>query len=310
MADRLTFPEGKRFAFTVFDDTDKATVENVRPVYDLLADLGLRTTKSVWPLAPTRPSPLGGATLADPAYLEFVLALRDRGFEIASHGATNHSSTREETARGLERFRELLGCDPKVHCNHAWNEENIYWGAARLSGRLWRAIYRLATVGKPRRFYGHDPESPYFWGDLCRKHVQYVRNFTFRETNVLKVNPTLPYHDPARPYVNYWFSSTEGADVRAFCRAVSPAAQDRLEAEGGVCIMYAHFAKGFVTGRALDGEFQRLMEMLAARSGWFVPVGELLDYLRLQGTVGDIPRRELAQIERRWIREKVRHRAR
>ena len=28
----LQFPDGKSFAFTVFDDTDNATVENVRPV--------------------------------------------------------------------------------------------------------------------------------------------------------------------------------------------------------------------------------------------------------------------------------------
>ena len=36
--DKSTFvwPEGKRFAFTVVDDTDAATVENVGAVYDFL----------------------------------------------------------------------------------------------------------------------------------------------------------------------------------------------------------------------------------------------------------------------------------
>ena len=47
----LDFPEGRKFAFTILDDTDDATVENVRPVYDLLTELGFRTTKTVWPLA-------------------------------------------------------------------------------------------------------------------------------------------------------------------------------------------------------------------------------------------------------------------
>ena len=52
---KVAWPEGKAFAFTVFDDTDACTVENTKPVYDFLRDCGLRTTKSVWPLAGTEP---------------------------------------------------------------------------------------------------------------------------------------------------------------------------------------------------------------------------------------------------------------
>ena len=47
-APKITWPDGKAFAFTIFDDTDFATVEKVGPVYSLLADCGLRTTKSCW----------------------------------------------------------------------------------------------------------------------------------------------------------------------------------------------------------------------------------------------------------------------
>src|SRR6185436_5946929 len=45
------FPGGARFAFTVMDDTDVATVENIRPIYRLFESLGMRTTKTVWPVA-------------------------------------------------------------------------------------------------------------------------------------------------------------------------------------------------------------------------------------------------------------------
>ena len=55
----------------------------------------------------------------------------------------------------------------------------------------------------------------------------------------------MPYHDPDRPYVNAWFAASEGADVTAFNRCLSEEHQDRLEAEGGACIMYTHFASGF-----------------------------------------------------------------
>ena len=50
MTPRVQFPGGARFAFTVMDDTDVATVENVRPIYRLLDSLGMRTTKTVWPM--------------------------------------------------------------------------------------------------------------------------------------------------------------------------------------------------------------------------------------------------------------------
>ena len=261
----------------------------------------------MWPLAPWRPSPIGGATLQEPAYREFILNLKRKDFEIAFHNATSHSVPREHTLRALDRFREVIGHDPKVHCNHAGNEENIYWGAARLSSHLWRAVYRLATIGKARRFYGHDPQSSLFWGDLCQERVSYVRNFVFREVNLLRVNPTLPYHDPARPYVNWWFSSTEAPDVRSFCMALSPEAQDRLEAEGGVCIIYTHLASGFAKDGVLDAPFVQCIERLAGRPGWFVPVGDLLDFLRGRKARGDIPPREHASMQRRWIMEKIRY---
>src|SRR6202040_3687090 len=45
-----TFPGGKRFALTIIDDTDVATVENLKPIYDLLYESGMRTTKTVWPV--------------------------------------------------------------------------------------------------------------------------------------------------------------------------------------------------------------------------------------------------------------------
>jgi hypothetical protein len=44
----VKWPNGKSFAFTIVDDTDEATVNNVKPIYDLLYELGFKTTKTVW----------------------------------------------------------------------------------------------------------------------------------------------------------------------------------------------------------------------------------------------------------------------
>ena len=95
------WPQGKRFAFSIIDDTDVATVANVRPIYRLLERLGLRATKTVWPVSCPEGSRhfAGSQTLDDPDYLDFVQDLQRRGFEIAFHGATMESSTRERTCR-------------------------------------------------------------------------------------------------------------------------------------------------------------------------------------------------------------------
>lgn len=67
------FPENKRFAFAIHDDTDLSTIENVGPIYRLLAELGMRTTKSVWPLGSVPDGWHAGASLQDPDYLSFIL---------------------------------------------------------------------------------------------------------------------------------------------------------------------------------------------------------------------------------------------
>jgi hypothetical protein len=298
---RLQFPEGKRFAFTVMDDTDVATVENIQPIYRLLESLGLRTTKTVWPV---RCEEGYGdfwfsETLDDPHYRDFVIDLQARGFEIAFHGATMQTSTRERTVRALERFRCAFGTPPRVYANHSYNRENVYWGAERLDDPLLRLLFGRA-FGPPDRYGGHRPESPYWWGDLCAEQIEYVRNLTFSGINVLRINPSLPYRDPKRPCVRWWFSAADAGDVHAFNHLLRPENQDRLEAEGGVCIVATHFGKGFCRDGKLNSETRRLLESLAARNGWFRPVGDVLDWLRAQRASEGLPPREWRRMQWRW----------
>lgn len=298
------FPDNKQFAFSIVDDTDLSTVVNISPVYRLLNELGMRTTKSVWPLASVRDGRHGGSSLQDREYLGFILSLDKRGFEIALHNVRNHHSTREMICQGLEEFRTLIGYYPRVHTNHSRNRDNIYWGGARFNNL--RQPYRAVTfLGNNHIFEGHNPSTPYFWGDLCHEKLDYVRNFVFREINLDHVNPTLPYHDPARPFVRYWFSSCEGADVTSFCQTICESNQDRLEVERGVCIMYTHFACGFVKEGAVDPRAEQLLRRLSRRNGWFVPVSILLDFLRNEEQARIIPTSELASMERRWAYDKL-----
>ena len=148
---------------------------------------------------------------------------------------------------------------------------------------------------------GHIEGDKYFWGDICKEKIKYVRNFALPEINTLKAFPMMPYHDPERAYVNYWFASSEGPEIRSFNQRISEENQDRLEEEGGACIMYTHFGCGFYENGKLNSRFKSLIERLSQKNGWFVPVSTLLDYLLEVKSHHDITDRERKQLERKFL---------
>lgn len=302
---KITWPDGKDFAFTIFDDTDLSTLENVEPIYSFLNDHGFRTTKSVWPLKGSEIPEVGGITCSDKDYLEWIIKLNILGFEIGYHNATFHTSLRHETITGIEKFFELFGHYPISMANHTGCEESIYWGNYRLSG-INEIIYNLLTFFRYNGlFKGHILESKLFWGDICKEKIQYVRNFIFPDINTIKACPMMPYHDPQKPLVNYWFASSEGPEINSFNKCLSEYNQDRLEEEGGACIMYTHFAKGFYENGAINKRFKLLMERISRKNGWFVPVSTLLDYLLNINGHHNITDQERKRIERKWLLHKI-----
>lgn len=303
----MQWPDSKAFAFTIFDDPDSQTLEKSRVVYSFLADEGLRTTIGVWPNAadPSKASDCG-ETCANSDYVAWIRTLQRRGFEIGFHNATSHTSTREHTEAALDRFVELFGVAPVTMSNHYHAREAIYWGPDRLTGSN-RLLYNMLTRGANRNTsFGHRPADERFWGDLCKFRIRYVRNFVFGDINTLKMCPHMPYHDPTRPYVNYWYASSEGATITSCLDRLAEAEQDRLEEEGGACVMYVHFAHGFCENGKVHPRFKQLIRRLSRRRGWFVPVHTLLDYLSEQKKDASITRLERRTLERRWLLHKMR----
>jgi hypothetical protein len=303
----IKWPHGKKFAFTVFDDTDHATMQNVPELYRFLSELGFATTKSVWPLKGNSIPDVGGITCEDSDYLKWAQELQRSGFEIALHNVTYHSSTRDQILHGLGQFKQFFGSYPNIHVNHVGCDDSVYWGASRLSG-INRFIYNVLTrYRNQNRFQGNVESSPFFWGDILKEHIKYARNFVYSDMNTLKVCPYLPYYDKTRPYVNNWFASSEGANCQSFCHTISEQNQDRLEEEGGACIMYTHFgAPDFYQNGQLNPRFKSLMERLSNKGGWFVPVSTLLDYIQAQrGGQHIITTNERNQLERKWLMEKI-----
>ena len=202
MQDKLIYPNGAEFAFTILDDTDDTTVENGRPVYDLLKEAGMRTTKTVWAFdsdAENREAYLAGETLKSPEYLKWVHELSSDGFEIAFHNASMGSSFREDTIKAFDFIEKEFGQALRMHCNHGQNRENLYWGADRYSSYLLNKI--MHTLSKHYAFpifEGHQPESPYYWSDVATERLSYMRAFSYRRLNGMQIIPGKPFKDPLK----------------------------------------------------------------------------------------------------------------
>lgn len=281
------YPFGKRFAMTFVDDTDRCTRENISLPYACLRDHGIFITKTVWPLRATRSTGgyaaicQDGATLEDGPYREFCEQLRDEGFELAMHGASAGDNTRDRTIAAYRRFEEVFGHPPATNVMHGRNRENIYWGRHSIPQRLFaEAIRRL----EPLDFAGHQRDSPYYWGDICREKTRYVRQFEGLEPDTLRFDPATPYHDPAKPDVNWWFSASYGSGTRLL-DVITAATLDALAARRGASILHMYMFMYSVLqpdgGYRLHPRFRAAAELMSGRpDGWYVPVATLLDRIR------------------------------
>lgn len=305
MGKKIIWPNNKKFAFTIYDDTDRANLEDCRIIYDYLDKLSFKTTKSVWVGRNKESNSDAGITCDDKSYLIWLKEIQKKGFEIGYHNTTFNSSKRLEIDNGLKKFVQLFGHTPRAMANHSSNKENIYWGADRLSG-FRKIIYNILTRFKKNNYYkGQDSSSLYFWGDLCKKNITFVRNFVFSDINTLKKCPYMPYKDIGKPFVNYWFASSEGNNSKKFIKCISNENQDRLEKEGGACIMYTHFADGFCKNGKLSEEFKKQMLRLSKKDGWFVSTTTLLEFLKDKNQGGFINNNQKANLEWKWLLDKV-----
>ncbi|TMQ52223.1 MAG: hypothetical protein E6K73_03440 [Candidatus Eisenbacteria bacterium] len=279
-------PHPYQAGFCITDDTDAATLESVKIVYDFLSAVGLRTSKTVWAFGPSEPCGIPalpesiqrGITCEDRRYLYSCQTLRERGFEICLHGASAGNNRRARTIAALEFLERHFGPAGTYVC-HAKNAENLYWHekVAPRGPAQW-----LLGLGSRYRCSGEDPASPYFWGDVCLEKVQHIRLFRTRNVNTLAENPSMPYHDPEKPWVRSWFSATK----RSFKDCTTPEALEQLRGEHGLCVLYqymhrhAYLERGTVTAGLREGA-ERLM---AAGDIWVDTTSAVMARLRaMQG---------------------------
>ncbi len=304
----MDWPDNKKFAFTIIDDTDKATIENIKPIYDFLYEKGIITTKTVW----THPSDdeFKADTLVDDAYRAFIKEIADKGFEIGFHGAGSGDFNRDDILSSFNMIKELVGYYPKVHMNHAFNKNNIYWNDKRFTypiGLLYRGGKKLLKM-ESAVTQGEMEDSPFFWGDIAKENVMYIRNRVFTGLDTLSYDKYMPYKEKNKEkYSNYWFSSSDGIDCHTALKLLSKKNIDKLEKGGGCAVVYVHFAYGFVNGEGkLNELFKERINYLSEKNGWFVPAGELLDFLK-DKREDDVYLNALSAfaLDARWMAERI-----
>lgn len=279
---KYNFPDNKKFAFAILDDTDNATLKNIEPIYQYLKNKKIISTKTVWML-PSNKNEHGhthGSSLANKNYSAFISKLKYQGFEITSHGARGASSKRSVIIKGLKTYKKSIGNYPYMHINHSMNKDNLYWGEHRLTFSPLQWAYR-ATKGKTL-FFGHIKNSPYFWGDIAKRSIKYSRDFSFHEINLAKIGSIVPRYVNGKSNYLKWFYTSNGRDINTFNKLLSPKNLDLIEMDGGYTIIYTHFGKGFFNRGQINPLFKQRIEDLTKRSVWITTTGELLEFLEKQ----------------------------
>ena len=281
----LPFGPERSCVIAVTDDTDFFEFDNTAPVYALIDSLGLRVTKTVWAFDhEDHPPSRAGLSLEEPQYLAWVMSERERGHEVILHSATAGDDVREITLAAHAMLEELLGEPTRMVIFHSTNLEAFYWGSERLPNPVLRYLYRLR--GGRREYLGDDKGSPYYWIDVSRDLVRYVRGYTTNDINTLRLNPSMPYEDSWTPGAPLWCASSNGRLGEEFRTLMAQENVERLKREQGASIVYTHFARGFTeSGERGPRVVPELRETLV-RCGTdpaveFAPAGEVLDRLRV-----------------------------
>lgn len=271
-----------KFFFTIVDDTDDATLENIKPIYDFLYDKNILITKTIWVYPPLDPYSKGDS-LMNEKYAEYIKNLSDRGFEIGIHnigsGNDKASYKREDILAGLEIFKEKLGFYPSVCVNHSYNPDSIYGGYKRFNFPF-NYLVRKFYPQYGRTFYGEEEDSPYFWGDKYKEIIRYSRNHECFSLNTTKYDPYMPYIDPHRSkYANCWYSATFAPNPNVFNYLVNSKSLSKLEKEEGICVLFTHLGYYCKNGVIEKGFMERINMLSNNPNGVYKPLSYVLDYI-------------------------------
>lgn len=274
-------PDSFQAAVAITDDPDNSTFNKFKSIYDFLMNIGFPTTRAMWvypkseftgtpPLEIDFTAPL----LTEPECLQYCKKLQNNGFEICLHGASCGNNNRQKTLDALNFLQEQIAPSQVFIC-HSKNAENLYWDSNTANLPIEKKILQLYTKNS---CFGEDPTSKYFWGDICKERINFIRLYRTRSVNTLAFNPSMPYHDSSKPLVNYWFSATKGYIPSLFSKPNI----NSLCKDNGASILYQYMHKYVNDDLSINKEVKETLERIADDSRILLkPVSFILNRLKL-----------------------------
>ena len=150
----------------ITNDPDHGKLDDYKKVFSLLDRLNIKITTSVFCKIENDHSDLSRHcyknethSLEDPAYKEFMQELYEDGHEIAFHGYSQISNTRERFLEGLEIFKSTFGDYPYTYIEHGGNPKKHSIGMCKKE--------TLAIEGL-------NPKSEYYIWDIIKEKLNCI----------------------------------------------------------------------------------------------------------------------------------------
>ncbi len=146
--------------FVLTNDPDHGLLDNYRKIFRELNKRGIFVTTAVFCTLKDDGSALSRhcfknetLCLADEAYKNFMLELRDLGHEIALHGYSQVSDTRDEFQKSIDIFHRVFKEYPKIYIEHGGHPKSHSLGMCKKENL---------------KVEGSLPDSRYFVKDIIR----------------------------------------------------------------------------------------------------------------------------------------------
>jgi len=285
------YPDGHDFAFTIIHDADSAYSRRLAPLMEVFDELGLKITVTVFTFWASWAK--GGdiwrrwhssgdsdqeffapkaVPLIDEKERAFYQQLAARGHEIGMHSPSDTSDTREDVIRAFTYFKQVFGHYPTVYVEHSERSNK-------------EAQYNE----------GANPQSMYYTTDLLNQYGCWISvggpgalpNAAHSQFyDVLAANGS-----PFSTFAAEHYGIVKGfvrtgkwkeANGEGFLRWYSEENIDTLEKNRGLALVYTHLNALWLAPetRKMRESIQNRLRYLAAKDGWFVPAGKILDRVR------------------------------
>ncbi len=245
------------FTLVITNDPDHGRVKEYRKVFDELDKLGVKITTACFCTIKDDGSGLAKHcrkgethTLSDPEYRELMVELKSQGHEIAYHGYSQCSDTREEFLRGIDIFTKIFGEPPKTFIKHGGHFGH----------------HRLNMVKKEDLSYeGCRPKSLYFVADIIENNFKWVWELHRLFDPLGEPDPIVRFDYeivyPRAFNFGFWRHRLENLDQ-------SEEYLEELAEKGGVYLGYTHFGytglpKNKILGHWIGDDLYRAVEKLA-----------------------------------------------